>query len=189
MAGEYQGAGLRGRAWSRGEVGRRPDSARRRFSAAPDRFSAAPDDARSPARWAYSREVGRNALLRARLERVYRLAEVQEYRLRAALNALEEFEARVAAALDDFDDFSEVGSRDNSNGAWPKSQASRLKHVLDDIFKEMLAEDNNDDWVVTLDGLRIPRLDEINERLRELGVQMIREPDLERMYIGFVDGD
>jgi hypothetical protein len=53
----------------------------------------------------------------------------------------------------------------------------------------MLDEDNDDDWVVTLNGLRVPRLDEVNKRLRKLHVQTVREDELEHLYIDFLNGD
>ena len=136
-----------------------------------------------------ARGTGRNALARARLERIRRLVTVQEYRLRAALNALEEFEERVVTALEDFDDFYDTGSHDNGDGGGHSRRTARLRHVLDDIFEEMLDEDNDDDWVVTLNGLRVPRLDEVNKRLRKLHVQTVREDELEHLYIDFLNGD
>jgi len=131
----------------------------------------------------------RNHWERARIERLRRLVLVHQYRLRAGLSALEEFDRHLAMALGEFDEPEDETDDNGQDDRVLPRRLSRMRPVLDALFEEMLAADEDGDWVTTMSGIRVPRLDEVNRCLRERGLQALDHDDLERLYIEFLNGE
>src|SRR5262245_9242157 len=138
----------------------------------------------------------RDELRYARAARLRTVVAVQSHRLRAALEALDRLDERLAEFVDD----GEIGWHDGNgrgNGAGTRDHQPALGSPSDtdlpdaelrQVFEALLDEDDERDWTVLPSGVRIPRLSAVNSRLRELDLDTLTYHELTRVYINYLDG-
>jgi hypothetical protein len=123
-----------------------------------------------------------------RLQYLRRLVKVRRLRLRAALEALDEFDQALIDRLDQLGwgaGDEEPDEPDEPEADLSPAQRTRLYRLFDTLVRR----DDAEVWTRTSAGLRVPDADRIRMQLVKAGLGDFGQAEVAQAYIAFLNGD